>query len=189
MNLKKCLWAVRGVFFKLTFKKFGNMSYIGKPTYLMGTRNITVKDRVRIYPGARLEAYNEGKIIIEENTSIAQNFHCTSDGRFPLIIGKNTTISGNVFITNIDHEYREVNMHILDQKRLIKETRIGENCFIGFGAAIQAGTVLGKHCVVGTNAVVRGVFPDYAVIVGVPARVVKMYNHETKQWERVKSNN
>ena len=37
---------------------------------------------------------------------------------------------------------------------------------------------------VGTNAVVRGTYPDYSVIVGVPAKVVKRYNKETGKWER-----
>lgn len=186
MNIHKCFWALRGLCYKMVFRRFGNCSYIGKPTYLLGTKNIIIEDRVRIYPGARLEAYNRGRIIIGENTSIAQNFHCTSDGDFPLTIGKNTTISGNVFVTNIDHDYTDIETHILDQKRIIKETTIGDNCFIGFGAAIQAGTILGKHCVVGTNAVVRGVFPDYSVIVGVPAKVVKKYSFDSKQWERTK---
>lgn len=68
---------------------------------------------------------------------------------------------------------------------ITKRTEIGENCFIGFGAAIQAGTVLGKQCIVGTNAVVRGEFPDYSVIVGAPAKVVKQYNKETGEWERI----
>ena len=53
------------------------------------------------------------------------------------------------------------------------------------GACIQAGTVLGKQCVVGANAVVRGTYPDYCVIVGVPARVIKKYNPETGKWEKV----
>lgn len=67
----------------------------------------------------------------------------------------------------------------------IKETKIGENCFIGIGVAIQAGTILGKQCVVGSNSVVRGEFPDYCVIVGAPARIVKKYNFETQRWEKI----
>lgn len=68
---------------------------------------------------------------------------------------------------------------------LFKETIIGENCFIGFGASIQAGTVLGKKCIVGTNAVVHGTYPDYSVIVGVPAKSIKRYNEETGDWEKI----
>ena len=67
---------------------------------------------------------------------------------------------------------------------IIKETKIGENCFIGIGAAIQAGTILGNHCVVGANSVVKGIFPDYSIIAGVPAKVIKRYNIQSGLWEK-----
>ena len=78
---------------------------------------------------------------------------------------------------------------MVKQKITVKETRIGENCFIGMGAAIMAGTILGKQCVVGANSVVRGNFPDYCVIVGSPAKIVKKYNPETHVWEKIKERN
>ena len=73
----------------------------------------------------------------------------------------------------------------MEQKRIVKTTSVGKNCFIGFGACIQAGTVLGKQCIVGANSVVRGHYSDYSVIAGVPARVIKRYNAETQKWEKV----
>lgn len=51
-------------------------------------------------------------------------------------------------------------------------------------AVIQAGTILGKQCIVGSNAVVRGHFPDYCVIVGVPARIVKRYDDKSGVWKK-----
>lgn len=38
---------------------------------------------------------------------------------------------------------------------------------------------------VGANAVVKGEFPDYCVIAGVPAVVVKKYDFETESWIKV----
>ena len=134
-----------------------------------------------------METANGGKIVIKDNTSIGQNVHITSDGE-ALIIGENNTILGNTFITNIDHEYKEIGVHIMDQKRTVKTTSIADNCFIGYGSCIQAGTVLGKQCVIGANAVVRGTFSDYSVIVGVPGRVVKCYDFEANEWIRVNKN-
>ena len=52
---------------------------------------------------------------------------------------------------------------------------------------IQAGTILGKQCIVGANSVVRGTFPDYCVIVGAPARIVKRYDEPSKQWRKTDS--
>lgn len=186
MNVVKYFWAFRAIAYKICFKRIGRFSYIGKPIYLQGTRNVIIGNKVRIYPGVRIETHGKkGEIIIEDNVSIGQNFHVTSS-ESTLIIGKDSTVSGNVFITNIDHDYKQVGTHIMKQDFLIKETRIGENCFIGYGAAIQAGTILGKQCVIGANSVVRGEFPDYCVIVGAPAKVVKRYNPSNSTWERYK---
>lgn len=159
-------------------------SYIGSFTFLYGSKNIKIGNRVRIFPNCRMECHDEAKININNDVSIGQNFHITSGGGLDLIIGSHTTISGNTFITNIDHEYREINRHILTQPHLCTKTEIGENCFIGYGCAIQAGTILGKQCIVGANSVVRGVFPDYCVIVGVPGRIIRRYNPNSTKWER-----
>ena len=167
------------------FFKIGFPTYICKPISIYRPRRISVGKKVRIQPGVRMEAHDNGRIEIHDDVSIGQNFHITSGGNENLIVGAKTTILGNVFITNIDHEYREIGRHIMEQPFIVNKTEIGDNCFIGYGACIQAGTILGKQCIVGANAVVRGVFPDYCVIVGVPAKVIKKYNFETKKWERV----
>ncbi|MOA56318.1 putative acetyltransferase [compost metagenome] len=73
---------------------------------------------------------------------------------------------------------------MFDQPDRVRPTRIGENCFLGIGVRIQAGTILGKGCVVGANSVVRGEFPDHCVIVGAPARVIKRYDPASGQWQR-----
>ncbi|MDF2820342.1 MAG: dapH 1 [Clostridiales bacterium] len=183
MHLSKFFWGLRALAYKIKFRSFGNFSYIGKPIYLSGTKKVTIANKVRIFPGLRMEVYGKnGKITIEENVSIGQNLHITSSDD-ELIIGKNTTILGNVYITNIDHEYRIIGKHIMDQDYIIKKTIIGENCFIGFGVGIQAGTILGKQCIIGSNSIVRGTFPDYCVIAGAPAKVVKKYNHNNGIWE------
>lgn len=178
----KIYWGVLALFYSVFFKKFSFPSHIGVPIFTLGLKRVEVNKRVRIFPGLRIETHGFGTIVFEEGVSIGQNFHITSAGN--LLIGKNTTISGNVFVTNIDHEYQNIGEHILDQKMLVKETTIGENCFIGYGVAIQAGTRLGKQCVVGASSVVRGDFPDYSVIVGIPAKVIKRYNVNSGNWEK-----
>ncbi|MDO4949032.1 MAG: acyltransferase [Bacteroidales bacterium] len=50
---------------------------------------------------------------------------------------------------------------------------IGEESFVGAGSVILPGTKIGKYCIVGAGAVVKGVFEDYSVIVGSPARRIK----------------
>lgn len=181
------IWFLKTLFIRFLIPNIGPFSYVGGVIYVYGGWNVKIGNRVRIHPGLRIETHYGGVITIDRNVAIQQNFHITS-ARENLIIGANTTILGNVFITNIDHDYKTISQHILDQEYVVKTTRIGENCYIGYGAAIQAGTILGKQCIIGANSVVRGVFPDYCVIVGAPAKIVKRYNVETKEWLRTDAN-
>ena len=172
------------------FGHFGRGTILYKPDRIIGKKQIHIGNNVSVMHHMRMEVISDwlgtkynGAIKIGDRVSIGQNFHVTSAS--DLVIEEDTTILGNVFITNIDHKYDEAGVHILRQGIDVKETHIGANCFIGFGASIQAGTILGRNCIVGTNAVVRGTFEDYSVIAGVPAKVIKKYNAETGKWERV----
>lgn len=186
MHPVKYLWAMRALIYRPIFKHIGFMSYIGKPCFIEGAKKISIGSKTRIFPGIRMEAIGKGTITIGNNCAIEQNVHITSADS-ELLIEDDVTILGNSFITNIDHNYENISYSVLEQGYEVKETKIGKGCFIGYGAAIQAGTVLGKHCIVGANSVVRGSFPDYCVIVGAPAKVVKTYSHKTKNWEKIEN--
>lgn len=181
--LIKILWFIRALFLKLLLGSIGIPSYLGKPIYISGYKKIFLGCKVRIFPGLRIEAIGKNaKIIIKDNVSIGQNLHITAMDE--LVINQGTLITGNVFITDIDHDYSEIGQPIFSQKMLSKKTEIGKNCFIGFGAGIQAGTILGEQCIVGAHSVVRGVFPPFSVISGAPAKVIKQYDPEKKKWFR-----
>lgn len=184
MHYIKFFWGLRALLYKPFFKRIGFMSYVGKPCFIEGCKRISIGSRTRIFPGIRLEAIGTGAIEIGDNCAIEQNVHITSMGSI-LKIEKNVTISANSFITNLDHQYTDINKSVMDQGHILSETVIGEGCFIGFGVSINAGTKLGKHCVVGTGAVVKGEYPDYSVIVGVPGKVIKRYNKSNMIWEKI----
>ena len=181
----KMFWILRAIFYKLLLKDIGFPSYIGKPIFICNYKRISIGKKVRIFPGSRIEVVdNSSTIILENNISIGQNLHLISGGKQELKICEDTTISANVFITNIDHEYKEIDKHILNQPIMQNLTKIGKNCFLGYGAVIQAGTILGEQCIVGSNAVVRGIFPNYCVIVGTPAKIIKRYNTTLNVWQK-----
>lgn len=185
MNISKIAWCIRALIYKIVIKKVGFPSYIGKPVYLANPRNISLGTRCRIYPGLRAEIVDANSFLtIGNNVSIGQNFHVVSYGD-NLTIEDDVTISGNVLISNCAHMYKNIGQHILEQPLIKEKTSIGKGCFIGFGVVIQAGTILGKQCIVGANSVVKGYFPDNCVIAGVPARIIKKYDDNTKTWRKV----
>ena len=168
--------------YKIFFKNIGNKTKIIKPILIENPQNISIGDNVLIRNNARIESIGNGQVVIGDNVSFEQSLHLISINS--VFIGNYVTISFNVMITDVDHEYDDLNVDILSQRLISQKTSLGDYCFIGAGAKIQAGTVLGKQCIVGANAVVRGIFPDYCVIVGAPAKIVKRYDSTQKIWRR-----
>ncbi|CUH75777.1 CatB-related O-acetyltransferase [Tropicibacter naphthalenivorans] len=55
-----------------------------------------------------------------------------------------------------------------------RDTQIGHDVWIGTGATVCPGAMIGNGVIVGAGAVVRGTVPDYAIVAGNPAQVVRM---------------
>jgi acetyltransferase-like isoleucine patch superfamily enzyme len=176
------------VFYRLRLKSCGTGNIVQPPLFWT-PECISLGSNVLIWKGCRIEGIERSgevnfqpEIKLGDNVSLQQNCHITAAGQ--LSIGKNTTISFNVMINDTDHQYEQYGVNVLMQPLKYEKTFVGENCFIGAGAKIQAGTHLGKHCIVGANAVVRGQFPDYCVIVGVPGRIVKRLDSASGLWKK-----
>lgn len=55
-----------------------------------------------------------------------------------------------------------------------RDMTIGHDVWLGYGAMVLPGARIGNGVIVGAGAVVRGSIPDYAVVAGNPASVVRM---------------
>lgn len=56
--------------------------------------------------------------------------------------------------------------------RAFSPVYIGENAFIGASVVVLPGTHIGKSVIIGAGAVVKGNIPDYAIVVGNPAKII-----------------
>lgn len=192
-QLKHILKKILYFFLALPYGAFGENSKICRPITLISHRkHIFIGKNVFIRKYARIEPivfWHEKKyspeIIIGDRVSIEQNLHLTCAQKVE--IENDTVISSYVCISDIDHEYEDITKSITQQGLLIKPTKIKKNCFIGTGVKITGGGItIGEHSVIGANAVVTHDIPPYCVAAGVPARVIKKYNFEKKQWEKIK---
>lgn len=74
------------------------------------------------------------------------------------------------FHEKLPHDKQE---KIFDEFIAAKKTVIGNDVWTGRNVSIQAGVRIGNGAVIGTGAVVTHDIPDYAIAVGVPAKVIK----------------
>ncbi|MUH52339.1 MAG: acyltransferase [Actinobacteria bacterium] len=99
-------------------------------------------------------------------------------GHFEIVIGNDVWTGHNVYITDQNHDYRDVTRPISQQSMPERSVIIGDGAWLGYGSVVLPGARIGKHVVVGANSVVTGELPDYCVAVGSPARVVKRWTEE-----------
>ncbi|SDI10867.1 acyltransferase [Nonomuraea jiangxiensis] len=93
-------------------------------------------------------------------------------------IGDDVFTGPYVYITDQNHVYDDPEVPIGRQWPRNSPVSIGSGSWLGAGAIILPGTVLGRQCVVAAGAVVRGCFPDHSVVAGVPAKLVRRYTPE-----------
>lgn len=102
-------------------------------------------------------------------------------------IGNNVLMSERVVIVDHLHDYRSPDKPVIDQP-IFSEGKINieDDCFIGAGVAIMGGVTIGRHAVIGANAVVTHNIPPFTVAAGVPAKIIKKYDDLQKKWLNVK---
>lgn len=184
-RIRQLYWLLRFLILKPLYNSVGRFSYIAPALIILGRSKIKIGNKVRIMPNARIECIGEAsELIIGDNISAGPNLSIISGSDNALNIMSDTTISANVFICNVEHDYRYIDKHIMEQTLIKKKTVIGKGCFIGYGAMIQAGTILGQQCVVGANSVVKGIFPNFCVIAGNPAKIIKRYDSADGIWKK-----
>ena len=92
-----------------------------------------------------------------------------------------------IFITDHNHKFEDPKIPVKDQGISIQENariEIGSGSWIGTKVTIIGNVRIGRHCVIGANSVVTKDIPDYCVAAGVPAKVIRKYDPETRQWAK-----
>ena len=79
----------------------------------------------------------------------------------------------DVYVCDFDHVTTDLETPIKDQGIVKSPVRFGDDVWVATKCVITRGTDIGSHSVVGAGAVVRGSFPPFVVVGGVPAKVLK----------------
>jgi acetyltransferase-like isoleucine patch superfamily enzyme len=120
--------------------------------------------------GCKIRAH-EGEVIIGAKSVLGQE--CTISAFQHVSIGRECIIADRVMMIDFDHGVVEVERPIREQGIYKRDLRIGHNVWIGYGACLLRGVVVGDNAVIGTSAVVTADVPNDAVVAGIPAKVIR----------------
>src|SRR6266550_9492099 len=125
---------------------------------------------------------HEGVVSIGAKTVLGQE--CTISAYQHVSIGRECVIADRVMMIDFDHGVVEVDRPIRLQAIYTRDARVGNNVWIGYGAAFLRGVTVGDNAVVGTYSVVGKDVPANAVVAGVPAKLLRMRDApETLRYE------
>lgn len=114
-------------------------------------------------------------LIMEENACLGENLRIMGMGLVK--VKKHAMMGPDVFIISENHKYGVETFNGYEVGQVI----IGEYAWIGARAIILKDVVIGKYAIVGAGAVVTKNVPDYAIVGGNPARVLKFRKHKEEQ--------
>lgn len=102
------------------------------------------------------------------------------DDRGPIDVGAYTMLSAGMTIETHTHPFDNFERPIAYSGRGTAGVRIGANSVVGYNVVVMAGSTIGYRSIVGANSVVTKDVPDYTVVGGVPAKVIKEIRPEDR---------
>lgn len=162
------------------FGAFGKHNYLFD-LELLNPPNIFLGSNLWISK-TRLASSKGGKLIIGNHVAI---------GRFSqiyalqsIIIEDGVLMAENTFISDNTHTFTDITTPVRDQDiKPLGNVVIGSGTWIGRNVVVN-GCKIGRNCIIGAYTFLKKDIPDYCVVVGNPARIVKRYNPQSGQWEK-----
>jgi acetyltransferase-like isoleucine patch superfamily enzyme len=167
------------------FAQFGEQSTIAfPPTVLHGVDRIEIGSKTMIGPHATLsvgmlvpmDTGTDPVLSIGDRCILGKGVSIVAHERIE--IGDDTVAGHYVYVTDQNHSYRDVDLPIGRQMWKNAPVQIGSSCWLGHGAIVVPGVTIGRHVVVAAGSVVTRDVPDFCVVAGAPARIVRRYVEE-----------
>jgi galactoside O-acetyltransferase len=130
---------------------------------------ITLSPRVSLKDGVILNA-NTGRITIGERSWLGP--YCVIYGNGGVDIGRDVMIAAHTLITSVGHEHESLDVPMMHQPLRLAPVRIEDDVWIGARCTLLPGITVGRGAIVGAGSVVTRDVAPWAIVGGVPARVV-----------------
>lgn len=188
LRLRNNFWAkLFALFYSASFRRYGKRTRLVLPLGIEGISNILLGDDV--YVGYRttlaavpLTGSQDCTLEIGSGTNLGSFNHVYATRS--VTIGANVLTANGVYISDNMHGYADIGRPIKQQPlRQLRATSIGDGTWLGHNACVF-GVTIGRNCIVGANSVVTRDVPDYCIVAGAPARLIRRYDASTGLWRR-----
>jgi acetyltransferase-like isoleucine patch superfamily enzyme len=168
----------RFLLLKLRFARHGNLVTQGFVFLGRGVRVQVRPGHARLVLGRWVHLGDANRLLVHEGTmrigdKTVFGHDTTVTCYLDIDIGPRTLVADWVYICDFDHRTEDVTVPIKDQGIVKAPVRVAGDCWMGTKVSVLRGSDVGTGTVLAAHSVVRGVVPDYAVVGGVPARVLK----------------
>lgn len=190
--------AVRGGFYKIRFRKASGLVFVGRHVRIRCPGKLTVGGGATFADDTAINAMSRGGITIGRNFTLGKNsiIECTGvltelgealtigdrvgispnafiSVRGPVTIGDCTIIGPGFTLIAENHVFDDPDTVIRDQGTTRRGITIGRDCWIGANVTLLDGVTVGDGAIIGAGAVVVRDVDAYAVVCGVPAKVIR----------------
>lgn len=178
--------------------RFGRLDIrIGRFSKIEGFANISLGKNFQAGKHLWLSAISECNGIQYNSSIIIKDDVCMHDfihiGAIHYVeIGNNVLMASKIYISDHNHGcYSGKNQSSPLEtpcSRVVNNDSkvvIGDNVWIGEMVSILPGVSIGEGSVIGSNAVVTKNIPPYSIAAGNPAKIIKQYNFEKNEWQKI----
>ena len=123
-----------------------------------------------------------GDIIVGDRCAITSRVKLVG----PVILGNLVTIGSGAQITGLTHNFEDITRPIKEQGVTPNCTIVENDVWIGGNSVIIQGLRIGTHSIIASGSVVTRDVPQFSVVAGNPAKIIKQYNQQTGLWEKTK---
>ena len=179
-TVKAAMGKIRGT---VAGVKLGDNVYIGLHVHITCGSSLTLEDDVQVRPHCDLFVGGNG-LKIGRRSDIGTRNRIDGD----VTLGEAVLLGPDNYISSEDHCYEDITKAIMDQgtysprKNGHNHLVIGEGSWGGCHCAIIGDVHIGRHCVIGSNPMVTRDIPDYCVVAGAPAKILRRYDISSRTW-------
>ncbi|MFA5886122.1 MAG: acyltransferase [Acidimicrobiia bacterium] len=120
-------------------------------------------------------------VTIHDGAYIGHGLRLTAVGS--VVIGEEAMLADECYVSDTNHIYEDVSVPIKRQGlRDGRRVEIGRGAWLGIGAVVCGNVRIGCNAVIGARSVVTTDVPDYSVVAGNPARVVRRWDGARWHW-------